>query len=421
MATINRRRFLTGVLASGAVVALGPAGLPGLSDLPGLDSLLGAGVAAAATPADGPLVLCNLAGGNDGLNTVVPYDNGIYQRWRGSLAIGADQALPIGSFDGLPLGFHPAMTSLQQLWQQGHVAVICGVEYPNPNFSHFQSASIWQTADPSGTVGSGWLGRWLDDTGDDPLRALGVGPTLPQALVGDREQASTVNDSTNAYAQLPGQGTQFMAAYKDMMSPYKGQVALEGAAGLAGRDLLLVGADAYAALTAETPPTDIGGRDSGDIGNQLDIVAELISYGLSTRVYSTVWGSFDTHADQAGAHASLLGQLDAAIANFMAAFPYAGAAGKNPVILTYSEFGRTNMANASGGTDHSSSNVVLAVGPTVKGGFYGAMPSFTNLDQYGNFKYTTDFRSVYATILEQVLAFDSKDILGGTFAPVPFL
>jgi uncharacterized protein (DUF1501 family) len=366
-------------------------------------------------------VLCTLSGGNDGLNTVVPYENRDYLRLRGELAIPADQVLPLKTVDGEPLGFHPALTGLYSLWQAGQVAIILGVEYPDPNFSHFVSMDIWQTADLSGDAAAGWLGRWLDATGSDPLRALSVGPTLPAAFVGNKQQASTLNDSTQGGSQMPGQSPLFLTVYKKLMSPYHGAVPLSNAVGSSGVNLLAVGAAADAALGKESVPGNPSQRGSGDIGNQLDIVAELIEYGLPTKAYGVGWGSFDTHSDQLNQHGALLSQLDDAVQNFMGVFP-TPVAGKNPVLMMHSEFGRRPNANGSAGTDHSSASVVIVVGPGVKGGFYGAQPSFSKLDEYGNLKYTTDFRKIYATILEDVLGYaPASRILGGAFKPVPFL
>ena len=182
-----------------------------------------------------------------------------------------------------------------------------------------------------------------------------------------------------------------------------------------------VGSKAAAALSKEQPPAAPAGSNPGDIGTQLDIVAELIMYGLPTSVYSVSWASFDTHSNQAGTHAEMLASLDAAVTGFMAAFPTA-APGKSPVIVICSEFGRTPRVNASNGTDHSSASVVLVVGPAVKGGFYGATPSFTKLDPYDNLIFTTDFRRIYATVLEQVLGIESPSaVLGGPFHAIDFL
>jgi uncharacterized protein (DUF1501 family) len=412
--TINRRQFLTGVLGGGAAA--------GLVRFSGMDSLLSMAEASASTvPKNGPFVLVTLTGGNDGLNTVIPYNSGTYYDWRGELAIPADQVLHLGSDGAHDFGFHPSLSALASLWKQGKVAIINGVEYPNPNFSHFQSTYIWQTAQLTGDPSTGWLGRWLDITGDDPFRALSIGPNLPPALVGAKQQACSLVDSTQPGAQLPGQNPQFSSAYRQLMSTFPGEVEIQAEQAISGKNLMTVGSRAAAALSHEQPPNVTSGRDAGDIGNQLDIVAELIKYGLPTSVYSVDWGGFDTHSAQADNHAGLLSSLDAAIESFMSVFPTA-APGKSPVLVIYSEFGRTTRVNASAGTDHSSASVVLVVGPGVKGGFYGATPSFTHLDVYGNLIYTTDFRGVYATVLERVLDIESTGyVLGGSFRPIDFV
>ena len=412
--TLDRRQFLTGVLGGGVAT--------GLVRFTGLSSLLSMAEASASTvPRNGPFVLCTLYGGNDGLNTVIPYESGIYRDWRQSLAIPGDQVLPLGDDGSGQLGFHPSLAGLHSLWKEGKVAVISGVEYPHPNFSHFASQTIWQTARLDADPDAGWLGRWLDATGTDPFRALSVGPTLPPALVGYNQQASSVVDSTQANAQLPGQNPAFSGAYKQLMKSFPGEPALQAGQANSGGNLMLIGTKAADALSHEQPPAAPAGSDPGDIGTQLDIVAELISYGLPTSVYSVSWSSFDTHSNQANTHAEMLASLDAAVTGFMSAFPK-GAPGKSPVIVICSEFGRTPKMNASLGTDHSSASVVLAVGPAVKGGFYGATPSFTKLDPYENLIFTTDFRRVYATVLEQILGMGPvSSVLDGAFRPIDFL
>jgi uncharacterized protein (DUF1501 family) len=412
--TLDRRQFLTGVLGGGIA--------SGLVHFTGLSSLLSMAEASASTvPANGPFVLCTLYGGNDGLNTVVPYESGIYRSWRGDLAIAGDQVLPLGDDGSGKLGFHPSLVGLHSLWQAGKVAIISGVEYPDPNFSHFASQTIWQTAQLSGDPSTGWLGRWLDRTGTDPFRALSVGPQLPPVMVGAKQQASSVADSLQASAQLPGQNPQFNGAYKQMMTSYPGQYPLEAGQANSGGYLLEVGAKAAAACSKEQPPPAPAGSNPGDIGTQLDLVAELIKYGLPASAYSVSFSSFDTHSSQAGTHAGLLASLDAAVTGFMGAFPTA-VPHRSPVMMIWSEFGRTPRANASGGTDHSSASVVFIVGPSVKGGFYGATPSFSKLDPYGNFIPTTDFRRIYATVLEKVLGMgEATSVLGGRYNPIDFI
>jgi len=422
MGTLNRRQFLSTSLGAGAVAG---AAHIGLARHLGESGSATSHAARSLTPrtsgvAPGPFVLCTLSGGNDGLNTVVPYADSRYFALRGDLAVPADQVLRIGNFDGTDLGFHPALTGLYSLFEAGQVAVILGVEYPDPNYSHFQSMDIWLTADLSGDPAAGWIGRWLDATGSDPLRALSVGPTLPMSFVGNVQQASTLNDSTSGGSQMPGNGGFFLTVYKKLMAPYGGELPLRKLVGEAGKNLLTVGAAAESALDAESVPPSLSDRDSGDIGTQLDIVAELIEHGLPTQAYGVGLGSFDTHSAQWDTHYNLLSNLDAAVQNFMGVFP-TPVAGKNPVLMLHSEFGRRPNANGSAGTDHGSSSVVFVVGPGVKGGFYGAQPSLSKFDEYGNLEVTTDFRSIYATILEEVLDVSAPKILGGTFNPIQFL
>jgi len=366
------------------------------------------------------LVLCTLFGGNDGLNTVIPYESSAYRSLRGPITIPADQVQPLESVDGVALGLHPSMVGLKTLWDAGQVAIILGVGYPNPNFSHFESMGIMQTGDPSGDTASGWLGRWLDVSGSDPMRALSVGPNLPQVFAGARQQASTLADSTNPGSQQPGGDPNFVSSYSALEHVVKGEQTLEAAVAQAGTNLLVVGAKASAALTSQQPPAPISPNWAGDIGNQLDVVAELIKAGLPTRAYGVMFGSFDTHTAQLNSQAGLLSQLDAGIQNFMGAFP-TGTKGLSPVIVVYSEFGRRPQSNASQGTDHGSANNVIVVGPSVKGGFYGTLPSLTKLDDTGNFVHTTDFRRVYATLLADIMGVNPKSLLGGPYASIGFL
>jgi uncharacterized protein (DUF1501 family) len=366
------------------------------------------------------LVLCTLYGGNDGLNTVVPYESSTYQALRGAIAIPHDQALPLGKTGDVALGFHPSLVGLKSLWDAGQVAVVLGVGYPNPSFSHFQSMEIMQSADPTGENASGWLGRWLDASGSDPTRALSVGTNVPVVFSGTRQKASTLADSTTPGDQMPGGDPNFLKAYSELEHVYSHEPALEADIAQAGCNLLTVGAKAASALNSQKLPAPISQNDSGDVGTQLDVVAELIRAGLPTKAYGVMSSSFDTHMDQLDTQANLLSQLDAAIQNFMGDFP-SGSGGLSPVIVIYSEFGRRPEANASGGTDHGSASNVIVVGPSVKGGFYGELPSLTKLDETDNFRHTTDFRRVYATVLADIMGVDPKSFLNAPYAPLGFL
>ncbi|MGD0944290.1 MAG: DUF1501 domain-containing protein [Acidimicrobiales bacterium] len=426
--SFTRRDFLSGSLGVGAAGALHTA----LGPVPSLArSGSGAKAPTAATAGKGAaskshkstpertLVLCTLYGGNDGLNTVVPYESSAYRSLRGGVAIGEDQAQPIGTVDNFKLGLHPALVGMKGLWDAGQVAIVLGVGYPNPNYSHFQSMEIMMSADPTGDLPSGWIGRWLDASGASPTRALSVGSQLPQVFAGMSQQGSTLADSTNPGTQQPDGDPYFISSFSECEHTYHREPGLQAAIAQTGTDLLVVGAKAASALTSQKPPNAVSPNDPGDIGNQLDVVAELIKAGLPTKAYGVSESSFDTHAGELEAQAELLSQLDAGVTNFMGAFP-SGYRGLSPVIVMFSEFGRRPESNASGGTDHGSANIVIVVGPSVKGGFYGDMQSLTRLDDLGNFRYTTDIRRVYATVLAEIMGVDPKDFVG-PFAPLGFL
>jgi len=425
--SFTRRDFLGGSIGVGAAGALHSA--VGQAPLLARAAKAPASQAAATTTTtaatrsvtwrDRALVLCTLYGGNDGLNTVVPYESSNYRSLRAGVTIGEGQAQPIGTVDNDKLGLHPALVGLKSLWDLGQVAIIMGVGYPNPNYSHFQSMEIMMSADPNGDSPTGWLGRWLDVSGSSPTRALSVGSQLPQVFTGARQQASTLADSTNPGTQQPDGDPQFIRAYRECQHVFHRESELEAAIAQSGTNLLVVGSKAASALNSQQPPKPVTQNDPGDIGTQLDVVAELIKAGLPTKAYGVSSNNFDTHAGQLQTQAQLLSQLDAGVQNFMGAFPD-GSRGLSPVILIYSEFGRRPDSNSSGGTDHGSANVVIAVGPSVKGGFYGHMQSLRRLDDLGNFVFTTDIRRVYATVLAHVMGVAPKDIVGG-HAPLGFL
>jgi uncharacterized protein (DUF1501 family) len=428
--SFTRRDFLSGSLGVGAAGALhttlGPLGSRVRHAPARTSASAGAGATSKAAvkttrKVDRTLVLCTLFGGNDGLNTVIPYESSAYHQLRGRIAIPGDQVLPLGSVDGLKLGLNPAMPGLKSLWDAKQVAIILGSGYPDPNLSHFQSMAIMQTADPSGDSPSGWLGRWLDATGSDPMRALSVGPQIPQVFAGTRQQASTLADSTSPGSQQLGGDPNFNDSYRKLEHPFKRECALEAAIAQSGKNLLIVGAKAAAALSSQQAPSSISPNDPGDIGTQLDVIAELIKAGLPTKAYGVMTGSFDTHMNQLQDQAEMLSQVDAAVQNFMGDFPTVSG-GLSPVIVIYSEFGRRTQSNASGGTDHGTASIVIAVGPSVKGGFYSEPPSLRRLDENGNLLHTVDFRRVYATVLADILGADPKDFLGGRrYKSIPFL
>jgi uncharacterized protein (DUF1501 family) len=424
--SLTRRQFLLGAAGAAAAgtagVALSKSPWDGSSARPAAPSPAGAAGKAGA----GILVVVTLYGGNDGLNTLIPYQAGPYLGGRPQLGYQPEQVIPLG--DGL--GLHPELKGLKVLWDRGRLAVVRGVGYPNPNRSHFRSMDIWQTASPDDGVATGWLGRWLDRTGDDPMRAVAVGDALPRLMAGERTAASSVPVGPLA---LPGSAA-VARGFAALSRPAPGGSALANRVAQTGADLLAVNHRIAELLAA--PPTEPGpvgsvgpgldGNDAaagaaagGALGTQLGLVARLISAGSPTRAYSASLGGFDTHANEKQTHARLLGQLDAAVSGFFATLGE-GDRAAGVVLMTYSEFGRRVAANASGGTDHGTAGPLFVAGPRVNGGFYGEEPSLSDLDS-GDLRFTTDFRSVYATLLGQVLDVDPAVSLAKGVTPLPFL
>ena len=355
------------------------------------------------------LVLVTLYGGNDGLNTVIPAAAGAYLSGRGDLAVPADQVLTIG--DGL--GLHPNLKAMKRLWDAGQVAIVRGVGHPNPNRSHFRSMDIWQSGVPERAVATGWLGRWLDRTGTDPLRAIAIGPTVPLALRGEKVAASAVPVGSVA---LPVSAP-VADAYRAMMGV--GSSGLAGSVARTGTDLLTVEralgriVDGAGASEDEGSATNLEGRAQGALGPQLDLVARAIAAGLPTRVYAVSLGGFDTHANEKDAHAQLLADLDGAVDAFTKA-----VGGRPVTVLVHSEFGRRVAVNGSGGTDHGAAAPVFVIGPRVRGGFHGDEPSLTDLDD-GDLKHTTDYRSIYASVLGNVVGVDPSVALAKAPTALP--
>jgi uncharacterized protein (DUF1501 family) len=403
MNAVTRRRFLawTGVAAAGALAAG--------ATIVDWDDLLSAASDEPLDPDAGVLVVLTLYGGNDGLNTVVPASDDAYRRARSELAYEPAEVLDLG--DGL--GLNPGLTGLKALWDDKRLSIVRGVGYPEPDRSHFRSMAIWQTASPKTAVATGWLGRWLDTTGADPLRALAIDPVLPPLLAGEKTAAAALpagglmlpkGDLGAAFAKLgatePGEERWRAAAAKSIADLHDASRVLGG--GVAG----------------DTEPDEDEQRNkgasaggAGGLAAQLDVVARLIEAGVPTRAYSVSLGGFDTHADERGTQERLLTELDGALAPFVARLRGTDR-GKKVVVLVYSEFGRRVRANASDGTDHGTAGPVFVLGERVTGGFHGEQPSLTDLAD-DDLRVTTDFRDVYATMLADVLGSDPGAILDG--------
>lgn len=408
MNSLTRRRFLTwsGVAAAGAL-AVGATQVD-------WDTLLTAAAEEPLDPADGVLVVVTLYGGNDGLNTVVPAADDAYQKARPDLAYRQDEVLDLGE----GLGLNPGMKGMKGLWDNHKLAVVRGVGYPRPDHSHFRSMAIWQTASPDTSVPTGWLGRWLDATGGDPLNALAVDPVLPPLLAG----------ANTAAAALPSGGLMLPkgdlgAAFAALGSSSPGEEHWQATVARSIADLhdsarVLGGAAAADEQASEDEDRNKGASagGGGGLAGQLDVVARLIEAGVPTRAYSVSLGGFDTHADERATQERLLGELDAALTPFADRLARTDR-GRKAVVLVYSEFGRRVKGNASDGTDHGTAGPVFVLGERVRGGFYGEQPSLTDLDD-DDLKSTTDFRDVYASMLGDVLGADPAEILDNHTAKI---
>jgi uncharacterized protein (DUF1501 family) len=390
---ISRRGFIiaSGVVGAGALAA-------GATQVNWTD-LMAAATSDPLSPDTGVLVVCTLYGGNDGLNTVVPAADAAYQKARPDLAYQPHEVLDLG--DGL--GLNPGMKGLKKLWDDKRLAVVRGVGYPKPDHSHFRSMAIWQTASPDSPQPTGWLGRWLDVTGDDPLRAVSIEPVLPPLMAGQRAAGAT----------LPVTGLKLPTgavgkAFELMGKPGAGESPDQA---LVARSI----ADLHITAAKLGPAVKPSSGNKGQLAAQLDVVAGLVEAGVPTRAYSVSLGGFDTHADEKGTQQRLLTELDDALSAFVDR-----VRGKKVVVLVYSEFGRRVGANASDGTDHGTAGPVFVIGDGVNGGFYGEQPSLTDLDS-GDLKESSDFRDVYATMLHGVLGEDPGKVLAGHDTTVPGL
>jgi uncharacterized protein (DUF1501 family) len=368
------------------------------------------------------LIVVQMAGGNDGLNTIVPYADSAYYHARPTLAVAQSDVLQLDE----RLGLHPALKSLLPLWQQGKVAVVEGVGYPNPNLSHFAAMDIWQTLDLNGQGTQGWLGKFVAgmvDKDGHPFQSLAVGTALPTALNALNADVPVVNNTASYRLQADPAGGGTTAANARVQTLLKLYNTYPRSA-------------PYAALLDATAQSAVEGAKSLDatvsqykaavqypntnFAKGLQVLAEVIVQGLGLRVGYVTLGGFDTHGVQKNTHAQLLQQLAEGLAAFYTDLQ-AHQAAENVVVMTWSEFGRRVEENASQGTDHGTAAPLFVLGSAVQGGVYGEPPDLTRLDANDNLVFTTDFRSVYATVLERWLGAPASAVLGGNFNAQGFL
>ncbi len=371
----------------------------------GMPSFLGR-TAQAAIGKGKILVVIQMSGGNDALNTLVPYTNGAYYAARPTLAIPKKEVLTLGG----DVGLNPALKPLMKLWDDGALALVQGVGYPNPNRSHFESMAIWHTADPKARETEGWIGKIAEKYGD-PFCATNFGGTTPKALRGADIILPSINKIDNFQIKinpetqkaldialgstLPGRAEGIRKATNQMFSDI---------------DKVQKGIKKY--------KEGVKYPDNGFAASMRD-VARMIAADVGPRVFYTNLGGFDTHAAQPEDHPMLLQTIAEAVTAFRADLERQGRA-QDVMIIGFSEFGRRLAENASSGTDHGKAGLMFAIGEGVKGGLYGAYPDLEKLDD-GDPVMTTDFRQVYATALDGWLGVPSQEILGSRFQAVPFI
>ena len=428
----TRRSFLRTTALGGSFAATLPSFLAGTFDALAGDAT-GSSIQT-VTGKDAPiLVVLQLAGGNDGLNTVVPYANDDYFRARPKLGLSAKDVLRLDH----QFGLHPALKGFQALSASGHLSIVHGVGYPNPNRSHFRSTEIWATASDSQKVERhGWIGRYFDHAcpGADPAVGVALSRTMPQAFAAKSPTGVSL-ENPESYR------------YVDPDEPETGAMATGGKyyrqmnqdVGLAGGSIQSLGSGR---MTVDDPRaflerTALDAQISSDtirtvaaqvknhvpypataLASNLNLVAQLIAGGLATRVFYLNQGGFDTHTNQAAAHPRLLTELGGALQAFVADLKALGQLDR-VLVLTFSEFGRRVAENQSGGTDHGAGAPMFLLGGKVKPGFHGETPSLEPKDLFnGDVKFHTDFRSIYAGVLEHWLRTKSEPILGRHFEPL---
>ena len=410
----TRRDFLTRTLGGTSLLAVGSA-VP--------EFLANTALAAdKAKSKDTILVVVEMEGGNDGLNTLAPYGDDLYQKARPTLAFAKKEVLKIDEYVGL----HPKMPQLKQLYDEKKLAVVQGVGYPNPDRSHFESMDIWQQADVRRAKSTGWLARAVPGmhVSEAGVPGMFIGENrLPVALQGADGGVISLADRNSFKLQLSGNASPRKKLLEELNTDDSAKADL--AAFVRKRQL-----QTYTSLqkieealkeagggSDKPQPVPRPGRPGNDndlstLNGKLGLIARLIGKGLGTRIYYVSIGGFDTHSGQADTHGDLLGDVSGAVGNFFNTLQ--GDNYGRVVLITYSEFGRRVKENGSRGTDHGAASCLFVAGPKVKGGLVGKYPKLDDLSD-GDLKFTTDFRSVYGTLLDGWLGVESRVVLGEKF------
>jgi uncharacterized protein (DUF1501 family) len=371
---------------------------------------------------DHVLVVLQLSGGNDALNTIVPYADPLYLENRPAVRIDPEKVLPINE----RIGFNPALEPIKALWDAGKVAIIQGIGYPHPNRSHFRSMDIWHTCEPDKVGTEGWLGRAIrdiDPTHDNVLTGVNFGRGLPRALAVPGVPVASVGN-LETYGVLTGiqgedQRTEALGLFSNMYAPRLGRTLVKeyisqtGVDALKGADILNTAPQKYASTV----------KYGGDtVAQYLRNIAQVYFAGLGTRImYTTApQNSFDTHASELGKHTQLWQEVSNGVSAFCQDLQEHHA-GDNVMLLLFTEFGRRVHDNGSG-TDHGSGGIAFVIGDAVQGGLYGEYPSLASGKLLeGDLHFNNDFRGTYATLLERWLGLDAKPIVGGSFEQLDFI
>ena len=366
------------------------------------------------------LVLVQLAGGNDGLNTVVPYTDATYRSSRSTLALPESDLLPLEQGFGL----HPELVGLKGFWDSGKLAVVRGVGYPGQNYSHFKSMAIWQAGDPKLELDNGWLGRTLEkleSAEHDPFLGFNIGSSTPAEMRTPTIPVPSVRNPEDYGVKVGGRVMETTHARTATMLKLYEQYPSSSPYGV------LLETTVETAISSSQMLKDVAANytpavqyPDSSFGSGLSVLAEAIVGDLGMRVGHITLGGFDTHNNELDEHAGLMATLDAGLTAF---YQDLEAHGKvdDVLVLTWSEFGRRVQQNANGGTDHGAGSVLFALGKGVTRGLYGDAPNLAALVDNGNVPYTTDFRRVYATVIDRWLGVPSEELLGARWEPLGFV
>jgi len=358
------------------------------------------------------LVVIQLSGGNDGLNTLIPYRNDLYYSNRPGISIPKNRLIDMNG----ELGLNENLSPLKALYDKGYLSIINNVGYPNPNRSHFRSTDIWHTAsNASEYLDSGWMGRYIDQYGKKPYTGIEVDDSLSLILKGRTINGVATKDAKKMFnnAKTPFFSKVLETQTETHLSEHN----------LGYLYKTMVGAKSSAKYIYETSKTSTSTKSypKNPFAKQLKTTAEFINSKLETKVYYVSMGGFDTHANQANRQSRLLKTYSEAMDVFVKDLE-ASDSFKDTLIVTFSEFGRRVQQNAAGGTDHGAANNLFVIGKNLKKpGLYNDSPDLTNLDKNGDLKYTIDFRSVYATLLDQWLDASHSKVLGSSFETLDFI